>query len=69
VDAVAANLSSLVASGGGDGPEALAAALDAALKLEWREDAVKVAILTTDAPFHGIGEQGDDYWDGDPDGN
>jgi len=65
---VASNLKSLEAKGGGDGPEAITAALDAALRLKWRSDAVKVAVLITDAPPHGIGEQGDDYWDGDPQG-
>lgn len=68
VDDVVSNLSSLQTVSGGDGPEAVTAALDTALKLKWRADAVKVAVLITDAPPHGIGEEGDDYWDGDPHG-
>ena len=68
VNTVLSNLRSLDADGGGDGPEAVTAALDKALKLKWRANAAKIAILITDAPPHGIGEEGDDYYDGDPDG-
>ena len=68
IDAIVANLSTLVAYGGGDGPEAVTAALDKALKLKWSRDAAKVVVLITDAPPHGIGEDGDYYRDGDPDG-
>ncbi|KJA26711.1 hypothetical protein HYPSUDRAFT_75161 [Hypholoma sublateritium FD-334 SS-4] len=62
------NLSSLTAYGGNDGPEALTAALDKVRTLKWRQDAAKVVVVITDAPPHGIGEEDDDYWDGDPDG-
>ncbi|PPQ82201.1 hypothetical protein CVT24_012549 [Panaeolus cyanescens] len=62
------NLAGLVASGGGDGPEASTAALAAALNLEWKEDAIKIVILITDAPPHGIGESGDGF-DKSPDQN
>ncbi|KAF9044276.1 hypothetical protein BJ165DRAFT_1480153 [Panaeolus papilionaceus] len=62
------NLTNLVASGGGDGPEAQTAALAAALDLEWTEDAIKIVILITDAPPHGIGEAGDGF-DKSPDQN
>ena len=68
VDTIVTNLSTLVADKGGDGPEALTAALDKALKLKWRGDAAKIAVVITDAPPHGIGERDDDYYDGDPDG-
>lgn len=34
--------------GGGDIPEAVAEALDAALKLDWREGSTKICILITD---------------------
>jgi len=68
VDSIVSNLSALVADGGGDGPEALTAALDKALKLKWRADAAKIAVVITDAPPHGIGERDDDYYDGEPDG-
>ena len=68
VDTAVSNLSSLVAHGGGDGPEAITAVLDRALKLKWRADAAKIAVVITDAPPHGIGERDDDYYDGEPDG-
>lgn len=46
------------ASGGGDRPEALCCGLhDCLSKLNWRNDAVKVVILITDAPPHGLGNQ------------
>lgn len=68
VDAIVANLSTLRADGGDDAPEAITAALDKALNLKWREDAVKIAVVITDAPPHGIGERDDHYPNGDPDG-
>jgi von Willebrand factor type A domain len=68
VNTILSNLSSLKAAGGGDGPEALTAALDKALKLKWRGNTAKIAVVITDAPPHGIGEGGDDYYDGEPDG-
>lgn len=55
------NLTSLIATGGGDGPEAQTAALAAALNLEWKEDAIKVAVLITDSGPHGLGEFGDGF--------
>jgi hypothetical protein len=55
------NLSSLVAAGGGDGPEAQTAALAAALDLDWAEGAIKMVVLITDAPPHGLGEPGDGF--------
>ena len=53
------NLSSLYASGGGDGPEAVTAALAEALNMDWRPEATKMVVLIADAPPHGIGEYGD----------
>lgn len=38
--------------GGGDNPEAVDAALEEALKLSWREDALKLVFLVLDAPPH-----------------
>lgn len=55
------NLSNLVAAGGGDGPEAQTAALAEALDMSWSENAVKIVILITDAPPHGLGEIGDGF--------
>lgn len=53
------NLSTLYASGGGDGPEAVTAALAEALNMDWRDYASKMVVLIADAPPHGIGEYGD----------
>lgn len=61
-------LDSLSASGGGDGPEAVTAALYATEHLAWRPNAAKVVILIADAPPHGLGENGDGFPGGDPDG-
>lgn len=55
-----------VASGGGDGPEAVATALDCCENLSWRENAAKIAILIADAPPHGIEASGDHFPNGDP---
>ena len=62
------NLATLSAQGGGDGPEALTAGLYAAKHLAWREGAAKVVVLIADAPPHGLGESGDGFPNGDPDG-
>lgn len=69
IDKVHRDLSSLYASGGGDGPEAVTAALAEALKMSWNERASKMIVLIADAPPHGIGEYGDGFDDGSPDGN
>lgn len=55
------NLAGLIATGGGDGPEAQTAALAAALNMDWAENAVKMVILITDSPPHGIGEAADGF--------
>ncbi|KAH6909945.1 hypothetical protein BKA70DRAFT_180632 [Coprinopsis sp. MPI-PUGE-AT-0042] len=90
-------LGGLVASGGGDGPEASTAAMAEALNLEWRQSeeddedeavdddqgegekdkkerkkgvkVVKIVVLVTDAPPHGLGERGDGFPNGSPDQN
>ena len=70
-------LGGLKASGGGDGPEASTAAMADALNLEWRQSeegengvkAVKIVVLITDAPPHGLGEIGDGFPNGSPDQN
>lgn len=63
-----ANLDQLSAAGGGDGPEAVTAGLHAAANLDYRPDATKICILIADAPPHGLGESGDGFPNGDPDG-
>jgi hypothetical protein len=62
------HLDGLSATGGGDEAEASTAALAEALKMEWREEVSKVVVLITDAPPHGIGEEGDGFPSGSPDG-
>jgi len=53
IDAFQRDLSAQSASGGGDYPEAMDAALAAATKLSWRADnAAKVTFLVADAPPH-----------------
>lgn len=59
ISKVHGDLSTLYASGGGDGPEAVTAALAEALNMEWRPQASKMIVLIADAPPHGIGEYGD----------
>jgi hypothetical protein len=59
IDKVQRDLASLYASGGGDGPEAVTAALAEALNIGWNEQASKMIVLIADAPPHGIGEYGD----------
>ncbi|PPQ74668.1 hypothetical protein CVT24_003825 [Panaeolus cyanescens] len=61
IETMQKSLTSLIASGGGDGPEAQTAALAAALNLDWKDDAIKVVILITDSPPHGLGENGDGF--------
>jgi len=63
------HLSGLYASGGGDGPEAVTAAMAEALGMDWREHSSKMIVLIADAPPHGIGEYGDGFDDGSPDGH
>ncbi|KAI5119389.1 hypothetical protein M0805_005932 [Coniferiporia weirii] len=69
ISKVRQELSSLYATGGGDGPEAVTAGLYQALTMDWREHASKMVVLIADAPPHGIGEYGDGFDDGSPDGH
>eukprot|EP01035_Chromulina_nebulosa_P017434 gene17434-22986_t len=62
------SLNQLSASGGGDGPEAVTAALFEANNLNWRPNASKIVLLIADAPPHGLGERGDGFPNGDPNG-
>lgn len=62
------DLDTLSAQGGGDGPEAVAAGLKATLDSAWRPNATKVCVLIADAPPHGLGESGDGFPNGAPDG-
>ncbi|XP_033727802.1 LOW QUALITY PROTEIN: uncharacterized protein LOC117317113 [Pecten maximus] len=56
------------ARGGGDGPEAVADALQDMLTLSWRENATKICVLVSDAPPHGLAPHGDAFPDGCPAG-
>lgn len=58
VNQVYTTLRSLQASGGGDLPEAVTAALHAASKMAWR-DCTRMVVLVADAPPHAIGERSD----------
>lgn len=42
--------------------------MKAALELQWRPEASRMAVLVADAPAHGIGEYGDGFPNGGPDG-
>ena len=61
------NVMQMEASGGGDGPEAVSTALQVMNKMEFLNDAAKVAVLIGDAPPHGV-ENGDRWPQGTPDG-
>merc|ERR1712188_73337 len=68
-DEMKAYVNTMSASGGGDGPEAVTAAMhDALHKVSWRPNATKCAVLIADAPPHGIEPHGDGFPDGDPEG-
>ena len=64
-----AAVDTMKAAGGGDGPEAVAAALHAVNELQWRPNSTKVVVLISDAPPHGLGETGDGFPNGCPDGH
>lgn len=61
------NVNEQSASGGGDTPEAVTAALFEGVVQDWREDAAKLLIFMADAGPHGLGE-GHEQPNGDPDG-
>lgn len=56
------------ASGGGDMPEAVEAALHVAVELPWQANATRLILLVSDAPPHGLGESGDSFPQGVPTG-
>ena len=53
-------LNACSASGGGDGPEAVADALHQVLKLSWRDEAAKICVFISDAPPHGLSSHSGD---------
>jgi hypothetical protein len=52
LQAFQASLDQVEASGGGDTPEDLQAALEAAMKMSWNRGGVRLAFIVTDAPPH-----------------
>ncbi|XP_069116723.1 uncharacterized protein [Argopecten irradians] len=54
------------AEGGGDCPEAVADALHDLLKLSWRKNSTKICVLVSDAPPHGLDQNGDHFPNGCP---
>lgn len=69
VELMKRNVDTMTASGGGDGPEAVAAALHEVNTLAWRPNATKVVVMISDAPPHGLGENGDGFPQGCPQGH
>jgi hypothetical protein len=69
VSTMRSNVNTMSASGGGDGPEAVADAMHDALKLEYRAGAAKVIVIIADAPPHGIEPTGDGFPNGSPNGH
>lgn len=61
-------VNTMKAHGGGDGPEAVTAALADAFNLPWRPNATKICVLIADAPPHGLEPSGNGFPNGDPEG-
>jgi len=66
MDVMKANIDTMAAAGGGDGPEAVTAGLHEVNQLGWRPNASKVCVFIADAPPHGLGEDGDGFPEGCP---
>jgi len=60
------NINTMSAAGGGDGPESVSCALKEVLDMDYRKGSVRVCVLISDAPPHGIGESGDGFPNGCP---
>lgn len=58
------NVQTMSAQGGGDGPESVACALHDALEMDYRKNSARVVIIISDAPPHGIKENGDGFPEG-----
>lgn len=63
------NVGTMKADGGGDGPESLADGIHAVTQCDFRKDAIKIVVLISDAPPHGLGDHGDGFPDGCPCGH
>eukprot|EP00456_Euglypha_rotunda_P085813 TRINITY_DN8672_c0_g1_i3.p1 TRINITY_DN8672_c0_g1~~TRINITY_DN8672_c0_g1_i3.p1 ORF type:complete len:296 (-),score=55.37 TRINITY_DN8672_c0_g1_i3:11-802(-) len=66
ISLMTAGVSQMRAAGGGDYPEAVADGLHQLVRMDWRRDAIKTAVLVADAPPHGVQVSGDSYPDGCP---
>ncbi|KLO19633.1 hypothetical protein SCHPADRAFT_898583 [Schizopora paradoxa] len=66
VNIMESHLQDLIASGGGDGPEAQADGLFDAYNAAWDDDATKMVILITDSPPHGVEPSADGFPGGCP---
>jgi hypothetical protein len=60
---------SMVASGGGDGPESVTDGLFDVVRMDWRPAAAKAVVWFGDAPPHGVEPCGDGFPQGCPCGN
>jgi hypothetical protein len=68
IEVMKGNVDTMRAQGGGDGPESVCCGLHEVLNLDWRPNSTKVCVLISDAPPHGLGESGDGFAGGCPDG-
>ncbi len=66
IEAIRRAVASMNAAGGGDGPEALTDGLVDLVRLDWRPNAARVAVLVGDAPPHGVEPTGDGFPGGCP---
>jgi len=66
IDEMYASLCTLSAAGGGDAPEAVTCALSEASKMAFRPGSVRVVVIISDAPPHGLDENLDGFPDGCP---
>lgn len=62
-------VNTMAASGGGDGPEAVADALYEALHLPYRKGSARIVVVIADAPPHGLEPTGDGFPNGSPNGH
>ena len=69
LDTMEKSLMQYTAMGGGDGPECVADALYEVSNLKYRQSAAKVCVFIADAPPHGLGESGDGFPNGSPNGH
>jgi len=69
IEVIRAGVARMRASGGGDGPEAVTQALFDLVRLGWRPNAARTAVLIGDAPPHGVEPRGDGFPKGPPTGH